>query len=259
MSQSRQYPALTLEQEPFLIVRSTALGFASGDFRLLEHEHSWWQLLYAISGAMTVYAGNTSWMIPTGKAVIIPFDCRHSMRMWGEVAMRTLYFPPDLEAPALSNPHCRVISVTPLLRELIVRVVEMGALDRRIEEQNRLAWTVLDEIARAEETELILPVPQDPRAAAIAQDVLATPGEEPALEALARRHGVGRRTLERIFRSDTGMSFGMWQQKARLLYSVRALAEGKAVTEAALDAGYASVSAYIAAFKKTFGCTPGRL
>ena len=55
------------------------------------------------------------------------------------------------------------------------------------------------------------------------------------------------------------MSFGMWQQKARLLYSVRALAEARTVTEAAFDAGYASVSAYIAAFKRTFGCTPGKL
>jgi AraC-like DNA-binding protein len=31
------------------------------------------------------------------------------------------------------------------------------------------------------------------------------------------------------------------------------------VTEAALEAGYAGTSAYIAAFKRTFGCTPGRL
>jgi AraC-like DNA-binding protein len=118
---------------------------------------------------------------------------------------------------------------------------------------------VLDEIARAEVTALQLPLPCDTRGAAVAQDVLAAPGEGAALDALARRHGVGRRTLERIFRSETGMSFGMWQQKARLLFSVRALAESRPVTEAALDAGYASVSAYIAAFKRTFGCTPGRL
>lgn len=44
-----------------------------------------------------------------------------------------------------------------------------------------------------------------------------------------------------------------------MLDSIRVLAEGRPVTEAALDAGYASVSAFIAAFKRTFGCTPGRL
>ena len=260
MSQARQHRVLTLEEEPFLIVRSAALGFpAGGDCRLLEHEHPCWQLLYAISGAMTVYAGSRSWMIPAGKAVIIPARCRHGMRMWGEVAMRTLYFPRDLDAEALRGNECRVVSVTPLLRELVLRVIEMVALDRRIEAEARLAAVVLDEMAHAEVTPLELPVPSDTRAAAVAQDVMAEPSAEPVLDVLARRHGVGRRTLERIFRSETGMSFGMWQQKARLLYSVGALAESRPVTEAALEAGYSSVSAYISAFKRTFGFTPGRL
>jgi AraC-like DNA-binding protein len=55
------------------------------------------------------------------------------------------------------------------------------------------------------------------------------------------------------------MSFGLWRQKARLLESVRLLAQGGSVTDAALDSGYSSVSAYIAAFKQTFGCTPGAM
>ena len=76
---------------------------------------------------------------------------------------------------------------------------------------------------------------------------------------LAKQHGVARRTLERRFRDETGMSFGMWRQKARLLDSIRLLAEGKSVTDTALDCGYSSVSAFIAAFKVTFGYTPGRL
>jgi AraC-like DNA-binding protein len=46
---------------------------------------------------------------------------------------------------------------------------------------------------------------------------------------------------------------------ARLLDSIRRLAEGQPVTDKALDCGYSSVSAFIAAFKATFGYTPGRL
>lgn len=259
MSQARQYPKLTREQEPFLVIRSAALGFSSGDCTVLEHEHPWRQLLYTISGAMTVYAGRGSWMIPTGKAVLIPHGCRHSIRMWGEVAMRTLYFPPEWPETALAPDECRVISVTPLLRELILRVVEMAALDRRMPEHERLAAVIRDELACAEVSPLSLPVPAEERAAAVAREVLAAPARDLTLDALARRHAIGRRTLERLFRSETGMSFGMWQQKASLLHSARLLAESRPVTEAALDAGYSSVSAYIAAFKKTFGCTPGKM
>jgi AraC-like DNA-binding protein len=40
--------------------------------------------------------------------------------------------------------------------------------------------------------------------------------------------------------------------------AVVSLSNGAPVTEAALDAGYQSPSAFIAAFKKAFGVTPAR-
>ena len=45
---------------------------------------------------------------------------------------------------------------------------------------------------------------------------------------------------------------------ARMQQAVAALARGHSVTETALDAGYQSPSAFIAAFKRTFGVTPSR-
>jgi len=102
-------------------------------------------------------------------------------------------------------------------------------------------------------------VPSDPRALSAADWVLKSPADGATAQALARRCGLSARTLERLFRAETGMRFGLWRQKARLLESVRVLVEGGSVTDAALESGYASVSAYIAAFKQTFGCTPGAM
>ncbi len=48
------------------------------------------------------------------------------------------------------------------------------------------------------------------------------------------------------------------QQKARLLDPLRLLAEGKSVTEAALETGYCNVSGFIGAFKNTLVYPPGR-
>lgn len=249
---------LTIDQEPFLTVRSLGTGFSSGHV-IESHTHEWHQLLYATVGAMTVQGGRSSWMIPSGKAVFIPAGCSHSIRMWGNVAMRSLYFATASKANSLAFEECRVISVTPLLRELILRVTELSALDSRDPGHTRLMALLLDEMNTAPVTPLALPLPADPRALAVARHVLGTPAGTETLGDLSRRYGAGRRTLERLFRSETGISFGLWRQKARMLDSIRLLAEGKSVTEAALDAGYNSVSAFIAAFKRTFGCTPGRL
>lgn len=255
MSQSRQ--RLTVGQEPFLVVRSFACGYGSGTV-VEPHSHEFHQLLYASAGAMSVQAGRHCWMIPPGKAVFIPAGCGHSIRMWGNVAMRSLTFPTHLAVPALEG-DCRVLSVTPLLRELILRVIGMAALDSRIPLHQRLLGVLLDEIGTASIAPLSLPLPLDARAVAAARHVLACPAGEETPDDIARKYGAGRRTLERLFRQQTGMPFGLWRQKARLLDSLRLLSEGRSVTGAALDSGYSSVSAFIAAFKQTFGCTPGRL
>ena len=204
---------------------------------------------------MTVSAERSCWMIPPGKAVLIPAGFRHSIRMWGTVDMRSLYFPPAVEVAG----GARVLSVTPLLKELILRVVEMAALDSREPAHNRVLAVLLDEIHTPPDAPLMLPIPVDPRARGVAQYVMACPSAGETLEQLCRQHGASRRTLERLYREETGLSFGMWRQKVRMLDSIRQLAEGKSVTNAALDSGYVSVSAFIAAFKRTFGCTPGQL
>jgi len=264
MSGSRQTPPpaakLTAEQEPYLAVRSLATNYASG-FRIEPHRHPWHQFLHAVSGAMTVSTSLSSWMIPTGRAVFIPAGCSHTIRMWGTVEMRTLYLAPALTS--LEYAECRVVEVTPLLRELLLRAVGRMGLDSRVAHDARLIGLLEDEIrtamAEAGDSPLVLPMPRDERALALGRYVLEKPSRSEDVDDLARQHGVARRTLERRFREETGMSFGMWRQKARLLDSIRLLADGSSVTDTALECGYSSVSAFIAAFKGTFGYTPGRL
>jgi AraC-like DNA-binding protein len=256
----RPIAKLTAEQEPFLAVRSLATNYSSG-YRIESHRHPWHQFLYASSGAMTVSTGQSSWMIPTGRAVFIPASCAHAIRMWGEVEMRTLYLFPALTG--LESGECRVVEVAPLLRELILRIVERMGLDSRSAHDSQMIGLLEEEVktamAEAADSPLALPMPGDERALAVARCVLEKPFIKDSVDCLAKQHGAARRTLERRFRDETGMSFGMWRQKARLLDSIRLLAEGKSVTDTALDCGYSSVSAFIAAFKDTFGYTPGRL
>jgi AraC-like DNA-binding protein len=257
---SRPKVKLTTEQEPFLAIRSLATNYATG-YRIEPHEHPWHQFLYAVSGAMTVSTNQSSWMIPTGRAVFIPAGGSHAIRMWGMVEMRTLYLRPELTG--FDGAECSVVEVVPLLRELILRAVDRMGLDSRAAHDARLIGLLEDEIrtamAGAADSPLALPIPADGRASALARYVLERPPLGDNVDDLARRHGIARRTLERRFREETGMSFGMWRQKARLLDSIRLLADGRSVTDTALECGYSSVSAFIAAFKGTFGYTPGRL
>jgi AraC-like DNA-binding protein/mannose-6-phosphate isomerase-like protein (cupin superfamily) len=249
---------LTAEQEPFLVARALSASYSSG-YVLHPHVHASHQLLFASSGAMTVTGDRTTWMIPPRRAVLIPAGTPHSIRMWGEVAMRSLYFPVSAPAPAFETKTCRVISVSPLLRELILRVADLAALDSRVASEARVMNVLMDEIETAHIEPLVLPLPVDERALNAADWLLKNPADDVTVTELARQCGLSPRTLERLFRAETGMRFGLWRQKAKLLESVRVLVERGSVTDAALESGYSSISAYIAAFKQTFGCTPGAM
>ncbi|MNY52229.1 HTH-type transcriptional repressor of iron proteins A [compost metagenome] len=75
----------------------------------------------------------------------------------------------------------------------------------------------------------------------------------------ADRMGMSEKTLTRLFQRETGLSFRTWRQRMRLLSSLNMLEEGCSVTEVALSYGYDSTSAFIAAFKRLLGFTPGEL
>ena len=240
------------------MARALSTTYSSG-YVMHPHTHAAHQLLFASSGAMTVTGGRTTWMIPPGRAVLIPAGIQHGIRMWGEVAFCSLYFPTTAPAPVFAMDSCRVISVSPLLRELILRIAQLAALDSRVAAESRLMSVLMDELESAHIEPLLLPLPADSRALKAAEWVLKDPADGVTATALSRQCGLSPRTLERLFRAETGMRFGLWRQKARLLESVRVLVEKGSVTDAAFESGYSSVSAYIAAFKQTFGCTPGAM
>lgn len=234
-----------------IAVRTAPIRFPGG-YRFSEHSHSWDQLSFAVSGAMTVSTSRASWFVPPHRAVWVPAGSEHTEHLHGDVAVRHLYITPRL---ARVGRKCCTLNVSPLLREVIVQACRYGALDRRVGEQRRLTAVLLDLLAAAEVEPLQLPMPRDPRALRAAERMLEAPGERAALAAI-RGSGASRRTLERLFVSETGLSLGAWRRRMRILDSLRALAAGESVTQAALQAGYASTSAFIAVFRRELGTTP---
>ena len=238
------------------LVRTLAVTYRDG-CHVEPHAHPWGQLIYAASGVMRVRAGDMLWLVPPARAVWAPAGLEHEIRARGDFAMRTLYIEPDLSA-ALPAGTC-AIEVSPLLRELILRIVGLQMLRADTPEHARLAGLVVDELVAAEVLPLALPLPSDPRAARAAERLRAEPGGPIELADLARECGASARTLQRLFLQETGLRFVLWRQRLRLLHAASLLGAGASVTEAGLDAGYASTSAFIAAFKRQFGRTPARL
>jgi len=225
-------------------------------FRIPAHRHSCAQLIFAASGVMTVSSQPGSWVVPPERAVWVPAGTGHAIRMTGRVAIRTLYFDPEL-AP-LPGTDCCVVQVSTLLREAILRSMQLRHPYPQGGAEARLAALIVDEIRVAPTAPLHLPMPRDARALRVAEALRANPGDPRGLEDWARLAGASARTLERLFERETTLRFAAWRQQARLLRSLEALAAREPVTRVALQVGYETPSAFIAMFRRALGTTPGR-
>jgi AraC-like DNA-binding protein len=229
------------------------------------HDHAWHQLTFATRGHLEVITDEARHIVPADRAVWVPAGTQHAEVMRAPISMRSIYisrlsFAPagDRRRAAPGDPinRVRTIAVTPLLRELILHVSRLGALDRRKPEQARLVGVLLDQLAAARDVSLALPSPRDPRARRFAELVTRDPGSDAAIATLARKAGASLRTIERCFLRETGVAVGDWRRRVRLFHALRRLEDGASVTAVALDVGYASTSAFSQAFARQFGRSP---
>lgn len=227
--------------------------FVAG-FEILPHNHERAQLIYATIGTMRVATDKGVWVVPPQRALWMPAGTRHGIVMLADVTMRTLYLREDAAAPMPET--CRVLPVSPLLRELIVRATELPLHYDEGGPAGHVVALILAELRGLQSLPLQLPMPRDSRLRAVCQALLDAPGDQRPLEAWANAAHASARTLARRFQSETGLTFGAWRQQARVLEAMGRLGSGVPVTQVALDLGYESVSAFSAMFRRAAGASP---
>ena len=220
-----------------------------------SHRHPWVQFAYAVQGVLEVRTDAGRFVAPPQRGVWIPAGVSHRVWCDARTSIRSLYIESPEGAAPLAG--CRVLEVSPLLRELIRAFSTMPAEYAMDSADQRLAAVLLDQIAQAREVDFILPLPSDAQLRELCRVVQAKPHEKTALQVWSARFGVSEKTLSRRFLRETGLTYRAWLLRMRLLSALPRLERGERVTDVALDCGYESLSAFIAAFSRLFGATPG--
>ena len=115
---------------------------------------------------------------------------------------------------------------------------------------------LMAEIRRLPHCALDLPLPEGADLVELCERILADLSTRRPSGFDARDMNTSARTLYRRFLKETGITFARWKQQARLLESIRRLAEGTPVTTVAMDLGYESASAFSAMFRRALGIAP---
>lgn len=245
--------------ENYGLTTPSGTGFAFRDpMRTVHydwHDHSYHQLLYAISGTAQIETQAARLFLPPGRAAWIPAGLAHRTLI-SDVDGASLYFAPE----AMPNPgaRLRILIATPVMREMILHALRWP---QGTSAADPLAQSFFGTLALLcgewleGELPLSLPRATNPAITRAMDGAIADPAAATLTRALAVAH-MSERSFRRAFATETGMSWQGWLGHARILAAMALLAEGRRVTDVAADVGFQSLSAFAKAFARLTGENP---
>lgn len=221
------------------------------------HAHSQHQLLFAIKGVAHVETNKGSWILPPSRAIWIPGGTEHGFRAQRPLKVAIIYIRADMPfAPKWSG--CTVLNVSLLTRELVLAAASLPWTYDDNSAEERLFRVLLDQLAIMPQIPVELPEISDTRIKKISDLLRHNPAERRSLEELVKIAGTSPRTAERLFMEETGLTFGQWRLRLRMVIALELLAGDESVGNIAFALGYENPSGFIATFRKFFGKTPAR-
>lgn len=212
------------------------------------------QVLYVATGTMWLDTAEGTWTVPTRRAALIPPNVGHQVRLGGVSASSRLYIEPAA-APWFPN-RCQVVNVSPLLRSLLLAAMHLPTEHQPGGRDATLIELILYEIQSENPLPLHLPMPRRVDLRSICQNFVRAPSIRPMPGEWADALHISKRTFNRMFRAETGLTFQQWRQRACILHAIRLLSDGVTVAQAATTLGYNTPAAFSAMFTQQVGSTP---
>lgn len=210
------------------------------------------ELLWGARGGLTAETDDGYFAIPGSLGLWIPAGVTHRVVAAAGTAFRCTFITADI--PPLAT-RTTAVAMPEVVRAVLDRLEAppyLSASPRLHAEE--LALSLLEPV---EVSTVDLPLPRDPRTRLVAEALLSDPSDDRSLEDWGRHVGASARNLSRLFAAETGMSFSTWRTRARMRRAIEWLAADHTVAYVSRRSGYATPSAFVQAFRRELGRTPG--
>ncbi|MDQ0728435.1 AraC family transcriptional regulator [Microbacterium sp. W4I20] len=241
---------------PYLMGTGVVTGDDAGTRPLSPpHSHPDAMLAWCYRGTVWLHLQDARWRLAPGQGVWIPPHTPHTAHHERDSIGCYTYIP-DASLIAPIDGIARVL-VPRAVQEMLLHLgINDMPTDLRVRIQSVLIEMLQQPSAESADGWGEVPMPTDERVRPLVQAVLADPGDPRGAVDLFIEHGLHERTVLRIFQNDIGMSFGRWRTGVRMTLAARLIVDGTPIGAAAHRCGYATTSAFSAAFKERFGLTP---
>ena len=229
------------------------------DRQFAMHWHDAWSVGTIEAGHCGFVCGGQRHLAEPGDVIVMAPGSAHAAGVSVQrFAMTMLYLPPAWAAAACGWPAgCRPAAVRtvrhdPALGAALAAAAQAG-------DAGALAHHATQALQRAATGALVPTFPAEPRDArvqALADALAATDAGRLDIGALARRLGLSREHLHRLFRSVVGLTPGEYSRCARMHAAKRLLREGASLAEAAQAGGFVDQAHFSRWFRRIFGVAP---
>ncbi|QBA21077.1 AraC family transcriptional regulator [Chryseobacterium indologenes] len=222
------------------------------------HHHQKGQLVYVESGFQYITIEEKIYLLPQNHAVWIPPNAVHKTNSHSEKIKLMIMFA-DIRTEEAFYHKVNVFSVPPVLKEMIKYAEKWSKLMTSDHHENLFLKAMFNELPRFVEHSLTfhISLPKDKRLDKVIEHLHNHYRHEINMEKLSDTALLSFRTLERIFKKETGLTLSKYQQMLRIIKSLEHLSSGNlTVSETAYEVGYKSVQAYTRSFQSVMKFRP---
>ncbi|MGW9114769.1 AraC family transcriptional regulator [Microbacterium sp. NPDC055683] len=210
------------------------------------------ELLWGSRGTLTAETDDGYFAVPGALGLWIPAGVAHRVVAAAGTAFRCTFVEAEIAPVAPSTTAVVIPEVVRALLDRLEAAPYLAPAARLHAEELALGLLEPVEVATVD-----LPIPSDERTRRVAEAILADPSDDRTIEDWGRHVGASARNLSRLFVAETGMSFAGWRTRARMRRAIEWLAADHTVVSVSRRAGYATPSAFVQAFRREIGRTPG--
>lgn len=222
------------------------------------HSHQKGQLVFVEEGFQYLHTENKRFLLPQNHAAWIPsFVLHKTTSSASSIFLRSIYYDTE-ELPPFYN-ELRLFSVPNVLREMILYTEKWSKkTDLDLAASYFLQAILLELPAFVKDSiPLHIPIPKDGKLITITSYINQNINNNITVSQLASQFHITLRTLERLFKKETGISVAKYIQLVRIVKAVELLNENQqTISEIAYLVGYKSVQAFSSSFQNLLGRRP---
>jgi len=229
------------------------------------HRHDTYAIGVTLAGVQTFHFRGARWQCLPGQCHILhPDEMHDGAAGTGEgFQYRIVYVDPFVIQEALGGGPLPFVAcpVVDAIHLPAGAVSEIGDIDSELDEIARVELAVTLAAVLAAASSKIRRSPGRlalDRLRRVRELLAARPAARHSMQELERVAGLDRWTLARQFRAAFGTSPSRFRTQRQLDLVRRLVAQGRSLSDAAIDAGFADQSHMSRHFKRTYGLTPAR-